>query len=207
APRWLHGPTAAQGAAGRAAPAPSQERQQPHPCAAAPGGGSPRGGAGASAAAPLPVPHRSWPREARAAALEGLLESLGDRAGGDLGILAAAAGCCSAPPFGGGGPAGAPSSGAPAGAHDAREVLDDLEDVPEHFRCAIDGRLLLDPVRAPSGQVFERSVLARSLQAPPTLGLTAALPPRLEDCQRTPELRRQILQWVRDRRPPVAREA
>merc|ERR1712072_1285349 len=41
-----------------------------------------------------------------------------------------------------------------------RELLDC---VPPEFCCALDGKLLVDPIRAPSGYVFERSVLQRAL--------------------------------------------
>ncbi|CAJ1364787.1 unnamed protein product [Effrenium voratum] len=48
-----------------------------------------------------------------------------------------------------------------AGPTGLRELL---TEVPPEFRCALDGRLLVDPVRAPSGRVYERSVLAAALE-------------------------------------------
>eukprot|EP00913_Durusdinium_trenchii_P003835 g3552.t1 len=39
-----------------------------------------------------------------------------------------------------------------------------VDGVPEEFRCALDGRLMVDPVRAPDGRHYERSTLRLALQ-------------------------------------------
>ncbi|CAE8641918.1 unnamed protein product [Polarella glacialis] len=74
-------------------------------------------------------------------------------------------------------------------------------DAPAEFCCAVDGRLLVDPVRAPSGHVFERSVLARSLKASGGLCPITGAALELGECQRDTELRARILKWVRQSRP------
>lgn len=76
-------------------------------------------------------------------------------------------------------------------------LRDLMSDVPVGFRCSFDGKFLVDPVRAPSGHVFERSVLAREIEARdgrcPVTGTLLAL----EWCQRDAELRTQIVKWIR----------
>ncbi|CAK9086042.1 unnamed protein product [Durusdinium trenchii] len=70
-----------------------------------------------------------------------------------------------------------------------------VDGVPEEFRCALDGRLMVDPVRAPDGRHYERSTLRLALQQgdPRVEGVS------LEDCQRDAGLRARQLDWVRSR--------
>lgn len=72
---------------------------------------------------------------------------------------------------------------------------------PPEFRCMLDGGLLVDPVRSPSGHVFERSALTRALETSKGCCPITGAPLALNDCQRDAELRVQILRWVRESRP------
>ncbi|CAE8689000.1 unnamed protein product [Polarella glacialis] len=74
-------------------------------------------------------------------------------------------------------------------------------DIPEAFRCELDGKLLVDPVRTPSGRVFERSVLVRLLTPEGGVCPISGTPLALGDCVRDPDLRAQIVKWVRLNRP------
>eukprot|EP00933_Yihiella_yeosuensis_P021593 TRINITY_DN17063_c0_g2_i1.p1 TRINITY_DN17063_c0_g2~~TRINITY_DN17063_c0_g2_i1.p1 ORF type:complete len:261 (+),score=44.17 TRINITY_DN17063_c0_g2_i1:102-785(+) len=84
----------------------------------------------------------------------------------------------------------------------ALSTLNDLVgNSPMEFRCSIDGRLLVDPVRSPSGLVFERSVLSKKLQGSGDLCPVTGESLSLGDCTRDVELRKQIQIWVRKNRP------
>merc|ERR1712080_304533 len=72
--------------------------------------------------------------------------------------------------------------------------------VPPELACAVDGRLLVDPVRSPYGQVFERTVLERALNASGGLCPITRQPLALEQCPRDAGLRKQALAWVRANR-------
>lgn len=68
--------------------------------------------------------------------------------------------------------------------------------MPTAFRCGLDGKLLVDPMRTPQGYVFERSGLQRYLYANGRCPVTGH-PLQLEQCMRDGSLRREILLWVR----------
>jgi hypothetical protein len=72
-----------------------------------------------------------------------------------------------------------------------------VQDAPPNFRCALDGQLLVDPVRSPTGHVFERSVLARHLQGSGGVCPVTGAPLTLEQCQRDPEMRKHIAAWIK----------
>uniref|UniRef100_A0A7S2CD07 U-box domain-containing protein n=1 Tax=Alexandrium andersonii TaxID=327968 RepID=A0A7S2CD07_9DINO len=76
-------------------------------------------------------------------------------------------------------------------------LRDLVQNAPKEFRCALDGKLLCDPVVSPGGVVFERSTLVRWLQKHgPTCPITGqAL--QADDCKRSPEIRKQVTEWVR----------
>jgi len=76
-----------------------------------------------------------------------------------------------------------------------------IRDAPVEFCCALDSRLMMDPVRTPCGHVFEREVLAHALPDYNHCCPLSGTPLTLDDCVRLPELRRSISQWVRGRQP------
>eukprot|EP00928_Gymnodinium_smaydae_P024252 TRINITY_DN19681_c0_g1_i4.p1 TRINITY_DN19681_c0_g1~~TRINITY_DN19681_c0_g1_i4.p1 ORF type:complete len:616 (+),score=68.94 TRINITY_DN19681_c0_g1_i4:70-1848(+) len=79
-------------------------------------------------------------------------------------------------------------------------LRDLLSDAPSQFRCSLDDRLLVDPVRSPSGYLFERSSLARALEISGGHCPITHVPLSLQDCQRDADLRLEILKWVRQSR-------
>lgn len=68
---------------------------------------------------------------------------------------------------------------------------------PRELRCALDGKLLCDPVVSPGGLAFERTALARWLQKNGPRCPVTGVPLQLEDCVRSPEIRRKVTDWVR----------
>lgn len=134
--------------------------------------------AGAATAQPLGVPQPPAPAQAAEAARAALPQGPG-----------AAAPALQARAV----PAAAPA----AAAASAAGVRDLVENAPKALRCALDGKLLCDPVVSPGGIVFERATLVRWLQTHPAQCPITGQPLQLADCQRSPELRRQVTEWVR----------
>merc|ERR1712039_775628 len=91
-------------------------------------------------------------------------------------------------------PAPEPAVPAPSGGPGLRELV---QNAPEEFRCALDRKLLCDPVVSPGGVVFERSTLVRWLQTHEPVCPIIGSPLRIEDCPRSPEIRKQVTQWAR----------
>lgn len=90
-------------------------------------------------------------------------------------------------------PSAAPARPGP-GAGSLRDIV---ENAPEQFRCAIDRKMLVDPVVSPAGVVFERSTLSQWLQAHGSVCPITGGPLRLEDCRRAPDIRKQVTDWAR----------
>eukprot|EP00439_Symbiodinium_sp_Y106_P014267 s4026_g2.t1 len=84
-------------------------------------------------------------------------------------------------------------------AHPRQDLRSLVARPPPRFACSLDGRLLVDPVATPCGQVCERSVLVQRLRDTsgvcPWTGAALAV----EQCERLPELRREIHSWLRSR--------
>jgi len=103
-----------------------------------------------------------------------------------------------APPLAAAVPAAAPPAVAGLGGGAAAGSLRDIvQNAPEQFRCALDRKLLCDPVVSPGGVVFERSTLARWLQTHEPICPITGAPLRLEDCARSPQIRKQVTDWAR----------
>merc|ERR1712224_739838 len=65
-----------------------------------------------------------------------------------------------------------------------RMALQELaRDAPPEFRCLLDGRLLMDPVRSPEGHVFERAGLAGALRDSGGLCPISRVPLLLDCCE------------------------
>ncbi|CAE8624069.1 unnamed protein product [Polarella glacialis] len=121
-------------------------------------------------------------------------------------ITASAAATAAAAEVGGGPGPGPklPSTGASA-AEQRTDLRGLVKNAPPHLCCALDGKLLVDPVRSPQGLVFERGSLARALGARPGVCPLTGAPLELEACPRAVELRAQVTQWVRNRAPSTQR--
>ena len=68
---------------------------------------------------------------------------------------------------------------------------------PLEMRCAIDGKIMTDPVRTPYGHYFERVTISRWID---TLGSVCPLtnkPLTMADCTPDAELRARIAEWVK----------
>lgn len=79
-------------------------------------------------------------------------------------------------------------------------LRDRLPAAPAEICCALDGRLLTDPVRAPwGGPAYERSVLVLHLASSNCCPRTGQ-PLTIVMCQRDVGLRQQALQWLRAER-------
>merc|ERR1712217_804286 len=89
-------------------------------------------------------------------------------------------------------PAAAPPANAPPGLRDL------VQNAPKEFRCALDGKLLCDPVVSPGGVVFERTTLVRWLQKHGSQCPITGEALCVEDCKRSPEIRKKITEWVRN---------
>eukprot|EP00927_Polykrikos_kofoidii_P039532 TRINITY_DN33892_c0_g2_i1.p1 TRINITY_DN33892_c0_g2~~TRINITY_DN33892_c0_g2_i1.p1 ORF type:complete len:706 (-),score=141.73 TRINITY_DN33892_c0_g2_i1:40-2097(-) len=72
-----------------------------------------------------------------------------------------------------------------------------LREAPPELCCQLDGKLLVDPVRLPQGQVVERGVLERSLAESGGLCPFTGQPLQLVDCPRDREARLRAVRWVR----------
>mmetsp|Transcript_12329 Transcript_12329/g.33869 ORF Transcript_12329/g.33869 Transcript_12329/m.33869 type:complete len:615 (-) Transcript_12329:131-1975(-) len=94
--------------------------------------------------------------------------------------------------------AGCPRGVLAGPALDLRELVCDA---PREFCCQLDGRLLVDPVRSPYGNVFERSMLGHRLDASGGRCPITGSPLQLSECNRDNELRLRICQWVRQSQP------
>mmetsp|Transcript_550 Transcript_550/g.1098 ORF Transcript_550/g.1098 Transcript_550/m.1098 type:complete len:625 (+) Transcript_550:123-1997(+) len=76
-------------------------------------------------------------------------------------------------------------------------LRDVVQNAPKDFRCALDGKLLCDPVVSPAGIVFERSTLASWLHMHGPQCPMTGVPLQMEDCQRSPEIRKKAAGWAR----------
>jgi len=76
-----------------------------------------------------------------------------------------------------------------------------VRDAPAEFCCALDGQLMMDPVRSPQGLVFERAELVHALSTSGGRCPVTGEPLSIEDCLRAADLRRRIARWVREKRP------
>lgn len=76
-------------------------------------------------------------------------------------------------------------------------LRDTLRGAPKEICCALDQRLLVDPVRSPYGHVYERSTLAEVLASTPGVCPKLGWPMTLEQCPRDAAVRAQAARWVK----------
>lgn len=75
-----------------------------------------------------------------------------------------------------------------------------VPNAPAHMRCAIDGKLMKDPVRSPHGHAFERSTLERWVSSCGSVCPVTSRQLRLQECGTDVELQQEIRQWLKDMR-------
>ncbi|KAJ9462565.1 U-box domain protein [Diplonema papillatum] len=85
---------------------------------------------------------------------------------------------------------------APARAQELwKSAVDDAGDVPEEFRCAINGHVLNHPMRLPSGRVFERETIELWIKKVGWTDPITAAVIRPDDLVPDEKLRLKILEW------------
>jgi len=70
-------------------------------------------------------------------------------------------------------------------------------DCPDDMRCAIDGKVAINPIRSPYGHLFEQKTLERWMQNCGSVCPVTQKPLRLEECQPDPETKRRIVKFLR----------
>jgi len=75
--------------------------------------------------------------------------------------------------------------------------------VPDKFRCALSGRVVIKPLRSPHGHVFDQQALEEWVQNCGSVCPITNQPLRIEDCERDTTLEGKAAQWLEE----VRREA
>mmetsp|Transcript_16968 Transcript_16968/g.36531 ORF Transcript_16968/g.36531 Transcript_16968/m.36531 type:complete len:737 (+) Transcript_16968:131-2341(+) len=70
-------------------------------------------------------------------------------------------------------------------------------DCPEEMRCAIDGKVMTNPVRSPYGHCFEKKTLERYFATCGSICPITDKPLRLEDCQPDAEMKKTIIKFLK----------
>jgi len=68
---------------------------------------------------------------------------------------------------------------------------------PEDMRCAIDGKVCINPVRSPYGHLFEKKTLERWFQNCGSVCPVTSKPLRLEECQTDGEMKKRIVKFLK----------
>lgn len=71
-------------------------------------------------------------------------------------------------------------------------------DCPEEMRCAIDGKVCINPVRSPYGHLFEKRTLERWIQNCGSVCPVTSKPLREDDCQPDPEMKKRIVKFLKN---------
>lgn len=83
----------------------------------------------------------------------------------------------------------------PLSASIAEETQAADNSIPAEFACRINGHLMKDPVRTPSGIVFERDTIVLWLQTRGSICPITGDPLTVEELREDPELRQGIMRW------------
>jgi len=70
-------------------------------------------------------------------------------------------------------------------------------DCPEDMRCAVDGKVMVNPVRSPYGHYFERKTLERWMANCGSVCPITQQPLRIEDCQPDAEMKKRIVKFLK----------
>mmetsp|Transcript_54235 Transcript_54235/g.129254 ORF Transcript_54235/g.129254 Transcript_54235/m.129254 type:complete len:735 (-) Transcript_54235:86-2290(-) len=70
-------------------------------------------------------------------------------------------------------------------------------DCPEDMRCAIDGKVMTNPVRSPYGHAFEKKTLEKWMANCGSVCPITGRPLRLEECQPDGEIKKRIVKFLR----------
>merc|ERR1712083_413634 len=70
-------------------------------------------------------------------------------------------------------------------------------DCPDDMRCAVDGKVMINPVRSPYGHLFEKKTLERWFQNCGSVCPVTQQPLRLDDCQPDAEMKKRIVKFLK----------
>lgn len=70
-------------------------------------------------------------------------------------------------------------------------------DCPDDMRCAVDGKVMINPVRSPYGHCFEKKTLERWIQNCGSVCPVSAQPLRLDECQPDAEMKKRIVKFLK----------
>jgi hypothetical protein len=73
-----------------------------------------------------------------------------------------------------------------------------ISDCPEEFKCGIDGKIVTQPLRTPTGHVFETKTLEQWFQTCGSVCPVQNTPMRLEDCVLDKELQKRVVKWFKE---------
>jgi len=72
-------------------------------------------------------------------------------------------------------------------------------DAPDQFRCAIDGKVMINPLKSPYGHSFERKTLERWISSCGSVCPITGKPLRLQECETDSHLKKSIVNFLRGR--------
>ena len=72
-----------------------------------------------------------------------------------------------------------------------------LIDAPQEYRCAIDGKVMTNPLKSPYGHNFEKKTLEKWVASCGSVCPITSKPLRLADCLVDKELKAQIVAWLK----------
>lgn len=70
-------------------------------------------------------------------------------------------------------------------------------DCPDDMRCAVDGKVMVNPVKSPYGHLFEKKTLERWMQNCGSVCPMTQKPLRLEDCHPDAEMKKRIVKFLK----------
>lgn len=70
-------------------------------------------------------------------------------------------------------------------------------DCPDYMRCAIDGKVMVNPVRSPHGHMFERKTLEKWLQNVGSVCPITQQALRLEECEADADMKKRIIKFLK----------
>jgi len=96
---------------------------------------------------------------------------------------------------------GAPAPTSPSNKKDKGKIRitsRSVVDCPEEMRCAIDGKVCINPVRSPYGHLFEKKTLERWMANCGSVCPATSKPLRIEECQPDAEMKKRIVKFLKN---------
>ncbi len=73
-----------------------------------------------------------------------------------------------------------------------------LEAAPAEFKCALDGKFLINPIKSPYGHVFEKRSLEKWMESVGSVCPVTERPLKIDDCLPHTDLKKSITKWLKD---------